>query len=106
MAFISRRVCHVFEVNEENLNGIVEELNAFLEEQRIPENCLVDIYKDKTACCGYFTTGVAVEIQAPQRLSLEELDSKLALKFKEICERQNIEHHCDCDRSSCDPVEL
>jgi len=106
MALISRRICHVFGVNDEELTSIVKQLNAFLEAQGVPENCFVDVYKDKTACCGYFATGVAVEIQAPEKLSLDDLNRKLADKFIEICDKQNIEHHCDCDQTSCDPVEV
>ncbi len=106
MALLSRRICHVSGVNEEDLNKIVNQLNDFLETQGVPENCSVDVYKDKTVCCGYFTTGVAVKIQAPEKPSLDELNRKLADKLLEICSKQNVEHHCDCDHTSCDPVEI
>jgi hypothetical protein len=106
MALISRKICHLSGVSNENLNGIVGELKAFLEEQQLPEDCIVDVYKDVTACCGYFAMGVAVEIQAPGKLSLDELNLKLTKKFREIIGRHNIEDHCDYDFTSCDPVEI
>ena len=106
MALISRKICHLSGVSNENLDGIVRELKAFLEEQKLPEGCIVDVYKDVTACCGYFAMGVAVEIQAPGKLSLDELNLKLTKKFREIIGRHNIEDHCDYDFTSCDPVEI
>jgi len=104
MALISRKICHLSGVSGENLDGIVKELKEFLAVQKLPEDCLVDIYKDVTAFCGNYTTGVAVEIQVPKKLSLDELNQKLTNKFSEICSRQNIESQCEYDLTSCDPV--
>ena len=104
MALIGRRMCHLSGVSNENLDEIVKELKEFLDEQKLPEDCCVDIYKDVTACCGNFAPGVAVEIQVPGKLSLDELNQKLTNKFSEICSRQNIESHCEYDLTSCDPV--
>lgn len=104
MALISRRICHLSGVNSETLDGIVKELKEFLKAQKLPEDCLVDIYKDMTAYCGYFANGVAMEIQVPGKSSHDELNQKLATKFREICGRQNIEHHCEYDLTSTDPV--
>jgi len=106
MALISRKICHLSGVSNESLDGIVRELKEFLEEQQLPGDCFVDVYKDVTACCGYFALGVAVEIQAPGKLSLDELNQKLTTKFREIIGRNNIDDHCDYDLTSSDPVEI
>lgn len=106
MALISRKICHLSGLSNENLDGIVSELKGFLNEQKLPQDCFVDVYKDVTSCCGDLAMGVAVEIQAPGKLSLDELNLKLTSKFKEIIRKYNIADHCDYDFTSTDPVEI
>lgn len=106
MTLISRKICHLTGIDSENLDGIVTELKTFIEGQELPQDCIVDVYKDMTSCCGYFAMGVAVEIQAPGRMSLDKLNLKLTKKFREIIGKHNIDDHCDSDFTSCDPVEI
>jgi hypothetical protein len=104
MALLNRRICHLSGIQKENLNRIVKELNDFLTEQHLPEDCYVDVYEDVTTCCGDFTPGVAVEIQAPNKPSLDGLKAALNTKFNEICSRENLTNHCESAQTSCDPV--
>ncbi|MFQ6065438.1 MAG: hypothetical protein ACE5L6_08185 [Candidatus Bathyarchaeia archaeon] len=100
MTMISHRECHLVEVKNEDLNRFVEEIKAFLEREKIPQDYTVNVYKDAVACCGYFPIGVFVEIQGPEKQPIEDLDLKIYAKIIEICEREGIEYH------ECKPLEV
>ncbi len=100
MPLTSHRECHLIGVKNEDLNRFVEEVKTYLEEGKIPEDYVINVYKDAVACCGYFPIGVTVEIQGPEKQSIEDLDLKMYSKIIEICEREGIEHH------ECEPLEI
>ncbi len=100
MALISHRECHLIGVKNEDLNRFVEEIKTFLEEEKMPEDYVINVYKDAVACCGYYPIGVAVEIQGPKKQLIEDMDLKMYSKIIEICEREGIEYH------ECNPLEV
>jgi len=100
MALISHRECHLIGVKSEDLNRFVEEIKIFLKEKKIPEDYVINVYKDAVACCGYYPIGVAVEIQGPKRQPIDDLDLQIYSKIIEICEREGIEYH------ECKPLEV
>jgi len=87
-------------VRDEDLNKFVEEMKTFLEEEKVPEDYVINVYKDWVACCGYFPIGVVVEIQGPKKQPIEDLDLMIYAKIIEICERKSIEYH------ECRPLEV
>jgi hypothetical protein len=93
MTLISHRECHLVGVKNEDLNRYVEEIKTYLEKGKIPEDYVINVYKDAVACCGYFPIGVFVEIQGPKKQPIKDLDLKIYAKIIEICEREGIEHH-------------
>jgi hypothetical protein len=93
MTLISRRECHIIGVKNEDLNKIVEEIKAFLKKEKIPEEYVINVYKDYVACCGFLPMGVVIEIEGPEKQPIENLDLKIYAKIIEICERENIEYH-------------
>jgi len=99
MTQISHRGCHLVGVKNEDLNRFVEEIKTFLEKERIPEDYVVNVYKDAVVCCGYFPIGVAIEIEGPKKQPIEDLDLMIYSKIIEICEREGIEYH------ECKPLE-
>jgi hypothetical protein len=99
MAIISQRECHLINVKNEDLNRFVAEIKTFLESEKIPENYIINVYKDAVACCGYFPLGVSVEIMGPKTQPIEDLDLKIYSKIIEICERERVEYH------ECTPLE-
>ncbi len=99
MALISRRECHLVEVKNEDLNRFVDEIQAYLKEKQVPSELKINVYKDAVACCGYFPTGVTIEIEGPANNPISEMDSMIYAKIIEICERERIEYH------ECKPLE-
>lgn len=93
MAFISRRECHLILSKNEEINRFVEEIKTHLEKGKIPEDYVINVYKDAVTCCGYFPIGLFVEIQGPKKQPIIDLDLKIYAKIIEICEREGIEHH-------------
>lgn len=93
MSLITRRSCHIIGLNDEKLNGLVDEIKAFLTETGIPETYSIDVYKDQVTCCGHFPIGVAFEIEGPKMQSIKGIDGKILGKIKEICEREHVEYH-------------
>ncbi|MBS7620748.1 hypothetical protein KEJ32_01275 [Candidatus Bathyarchaeota archaeon] len=87
-------------VKNEDLNKIVDEIRTFLKKEKIPEEYVINIYKDYVACCGYFPTGVVIEIEGPEEQPIKDLDLKIYAKIIEICERENIEYH------ECKPLSI
>ncbi len=100
MSLISHRECHLVDVKNEELNRFVDELKTFLQKKELPEDYVIEVYKDAVACCGYFPTGVSVEIKGPRKQSIEGLDIMIYSKILEICEREGIEYH------ECKPLEV
>lgn len=100
MGLISHRECHIVNMKNDDLNRFVAEMKTFLEEEKIPEDYSINIYKDAVACCGYFPIGVFVEIQGPEKQPIEDLDLKMYSKIIELCERDNVEYH------ECSPLEV
>jgi len=100
MTLISHRECHLIGVKNEDLNRFVEEIKTFLEEGKIPEGYVINVYKDAVACCGYLPIGVTVETEGPKKQPIEDLDLKIYSKIIEICEREDIEYH------ECTPLEV
>ena len=93
MLQISRRECYMLELKSEELDKIVSKIKASLENWEIPEGYAVNVYKDRVACCGFITLGIAVEIEGPSRRTIEDLDVKLSAKIIEICEQEGIHEH-------------
>lgn len=100
MALISQRSCHLIGLENDEINWFVKQVKTFLEQERIPEEYAVNVYKDAVACCGFFPIGVAVEIQGPKEQIIKDLDFMIYSKIIEICEREGIETH------ECDPLEI
>lgn len=97
---ISQRKCHLIGLDNENINTFVSEIKYFLENERIPTDYVVNVYKDAVTCCGYFPIGVTVEIEGPEKDRIRDLDLRIYAKIIEICERKSIEHH------ECTPLEI
>jgi len=72
---------------------MVEEIKAFLKKEKIPEEYVINVYKDYVACCGFLPMGVVIEIEGPEKQPIEDLDLKIYAKIIEICEREDIEYH-------------
>lgn len=97
MSLISRRVCHIIGITNERLNEFVGEIRSFLKEDKIPEQYVVNVYKDQVTCCGYFPIGVVVEIEGPKAPAIKDLDEKILGRIMEICGREKIQYH-ECSR--------
>jgi hypothetical protein len=86
-------------VKDEDLNRIVEEIESFLAQAKIPETYTVNVYKDQVTCCGHIPIGVVIEIEGPKEQPIKDLHEKIYGKIKEICGRERVEYH------ECSPVE-
>jgi hypothetical protein len=100
LALISRRECLLIGLKDKDINWFVDEIRSFLEKEKIPRDCAVNVFKDWAGCCGYLPLGVAIEIEGPNRHAIRDLDLKIYSKIIEICERERIEHH------ECEPLQV
>lgn len=100
MSQVSRRECLITGLKSEEIDLVVNDLKAFLKEERLPEGYAASVYKDSVSCCGIFPLGIAIEIEGPEKHEIENLDKRLYAKILEICERRGIEHH------KCEPVKI
>ncbi|MCS7096169.1 MAG: hypothetical protein N3F10_05185 [Candidatus Bathyarchaeota archaeon] len=100
MSRISRRECLIMGLKSEEIDLVVDDLKAFLKEERLPEGYVVSVRKDFVACCGIFPLGIIVEIEGLDGGVIEDLDQRLYAKIIEICERRGIEHH------KCEPIQI
>ncbi|MEM3145739.1 MAG: hypothetical protein QW332_07165 [Thermoproteota archaeon] len=79
---------------------MVDDLKAFLSEERLPEGYIVNVYKDFVSCCGVLPLGIVVEIEGDDERIIEDLDRRLYAKIIEICERRGIDSH------KCEPMKI
>lgn len=100
MSRISRRECLIIGLKSEEIDLVVDDLKAFLKEEKFPEGYTISVYKDYVACCGTFPLGIAIEIEGIDENVIENLDRRLYAKIIEICEHRGIEHH------KCEPVKI
>jgi len=100
MTHISRRECLVAGLKNEEIDFLVQELRAFLKEEKVAEGYSVNIYKDFVGCCGAAPLGVCIEIEGSDEKIIEDLDQRVYAKIIEICERKGIDYH------KCYPVTI
>ena len=100
MSRISRRECLITGLKSEEIDLVVDDLETFLNQERIPEGYDVSVHKDFVACCGIFPLGIAIEIEGLDERVIEDLDRRLYAKIIEICEQRGIEHH------KCEPIKI
>lgn len=100
MSRVSRRECLITGLKSEDIDLMVDDLRAFLKEERLPEGYIINVYKDFVACCGVLPLGIVVEIEGPSECIIEDLDRRLYAKIIEICEQRGIEQH------KCEPMKI
>jgi hypothetical protein len=93
MGLISRREYHIIGVNNNDLNRYVSEIKTYFNERKTPDDYIIKVYKDAVACCGYYPLGFFVEIEGPEKQSIEDIDLRAFAKIMEICQRDRIEYH-------------
>lgn len=100
MLRVSRRECLITGLKSEEIELVVDDLKAFLSEERLPEGYIVNVYKDFVSCCGVLPLGIVVEIEGDDERIIEDLDRRLYAKIIEICERRGIDSH------KCEPMKI
>lgn len=100
MSKVSRRDCLIMGLKSEEIALAVNDLKAFLREERLPEGYVVNIYEDFVSCCGVLPLGIVVEIEGADERIIEDLDRRLCAKIIEICERRGINRH------KCEPMKI
>jgi len=100
MLRVSRRECLITGLKSEEIELVVDDLKAFLGEERLPEGYIVNVYKDFVSCCGVLPLGIVVEIEGDDERIIEDLDRRLYAKIIEICERRGIDSH------KCEPMKI
>ncbi|MEM4474392.1 MAG: hypothetical protein QXY75_05400 [Candidatus Bathyarchaeia archaeon] len=100
MLRVSRRECLITGLKSEEIELVVDDLKAFLVEERLPEGYIVNVYKDFVSCCGVLPLGIVVEIEGEDERIIEDLDRRLYAKIIEIFERRGIDSH------KCEPMKI
>ncbi|MEM3698186.1 MAG: hypothetical protein QXQ94_11975 [Candidatus Bathyarchaeia archaeon] len=100
MSRVSRRECLITGLKSEEIELVIDDLKAFLSEERLPEGYIVNVYKDFVSCCGVLPLGIVVEIEGDDERIIEDLDRRLYAKIIEICERRGIDSH------KCEPMKI
>ena len=100
MLRVSRRECLITGLKSEEIELVVDDLKAFLGEERLPEGYIVNVYKDFVSCCGVLPLEIVVEIEGDDERIIEDLDRRLYAKIIEICERRGIDSH------KCEPMKI
>ncbi|MEM2169905.1 MAG: hypothetical protein QW186_08930 [Candidatus Bathyarchaeia archaeon] len=100
MLRVSRRECLITGLKSEEIELVVDDLKAFLSEERLPEGYIVNVYKDFVSCCGVLPLEIVVEIEGDDERIIEDLDRRLYAKIIEICERRGIDSH------KCEPMKI
>jgi hypothetical protein len=91
--FIGRRDFSLLDLNYDQLDTFVKEVDSFSTQLSISEDAKIAVSKDQVGCCGIFPIGISIDIEAPTKSAIKELDVMMYAKVLEICERDNISFH-------------
>jgi hypothetical protein len=91
--FIGRRDFGLLDLNYDQLDAFVKEVHAFSTRLNISEDSKITVNKDQVVCCGIFPIGISIDIEAPTKSAIKELDVMMYAKVLEICERDDISFH-------------
>jgi len=93
MSKVSLRECYFIKATGANINYLIEKVKSAIEEEGVPPNYHINVYKNVYACCGVSGSGIIVEIRGPEEEKIRKIDLRVVSKILEFCEKEGIEHH-------------
>jgi hypothetical protein len=93
MSKVSLRECYFIKATGANINYLIKKVKSAIEEEGVPPNYHINVYKNVYACCGVSGSGIIVEIRGPEEEKIRKIDLKAVSKILELCEKEGIEHH-------------
>jgi hypothetical protein len=74
---------------------LIDKIKETVKEMKLPSEYDIRIYKNVFSCCGVGGLGVIIEVVGPEEKKIKEIDTRVASRILEFCEKEGYEmgHH-------------
>jgi hypothetical protein len=90
-----REIHFVKTTQPRQIDFLIDKIKEAVKEMKLPSEYDVRIYKNVFSCCGVGGLGLIIEVVGSQEEKIKEIDTRVASKVLEFCEKEGYEmgHH-------------
>jgi len=90
-----REIHFVKTTQPRQIDLLIAKIKEAVREMKLPSEYDIRIYKNVFSCCGVGGLDVIIEVVGPQEKKIKEIDTRVASRILEFCEKEGYEmgHH-------------